>query len=150
MTDYIKTAQQLFAEGCNCSQSVFATFATELGIERDAALKLASGFGGGMGRQGEACGAVSGAVMALGLARGSSDPQDKEAKERTYALITHFLEEFRAGHGGLLRCPDLLGVDIDHPDGLQAARDQNLFKTICPQLVVDAAAITARLLEETP
>jgi C_GCAxxG_C_C family probable redox protein len=138
-------AQAHFQRGFNCSQSVLAAFNTDFGLDQDLALRLAGGFGGGMGRRGETCGAVSGALMVLGLKYGAVDPQDKDGKESAYQQVRAFMERFAARHGAL-HCNDLLGVDIDTPDGLALARAEDRFKQRCPKFVGDAAEILEEFL----
>jgi C_GCAxxG_C_C family probable redox protein len=143
--DTSENASAHFKQGYNCSQSVFAALAPELGLDEATALKIASGFGGGVGRSGEVCGAVSGAVMALGLRFGgtSAEPQ---VKEKMYAVVQDFIDHFRkAGHDGVT-CRGLLHVDISIPEGRQAAREHGLFDGICPSLVGDAAQIVKKML----
>ncbi len=134
-----------FREGCNCSQAVLSAFATELGLEPGAALRIASAFGGGIGRTGQTCGAVTGALMALGLKYGPTQAGDKAAKERMVILAREFLARFQAREGATL-CRDLLGIDIGTPEGHQAARDQDLFKSFCPKLVADAVEIVEQMI----
>ena len=93
----------------------------------------------GWGGLGGTCGAVTGALMALGLKYGAT-VADPAAKERTYALTREFIARFEARHGATA-CADLLGVNIGTPEGQAAAREANLFKTTCPGLVASAAAI---------
>jgi C_GCAxxG_C_C family probable redox protein len=139
-------AEATFRGAYNCAQSVFVTFAPDLALEREVALRVAGGLGGGIGRLGsEVCGAVSGAVLVIGLKHGKYLPEDNAARERTYALVQEFARRFRALHGSL-RCGELLGNDIGTPEGRQAAHDSGLHETLCPQLVRDAAAIVEELL----
>lgn len=135
-----------FAAGYSCSQSVLRAFAARFGMEPEEACRLASAFGGGMGRSGRTCGAVTGALMALGLRYGFTDPQDKATKEQVYILAQEFLAAFEAKHGST-DCPGLLGCHIGTADGAQQARDQNVFKLKCPDFVHDAAAFAAELIE---
>jgi C_GCAxxG_C_C family probable redox protein len=135
----IDLARTRFSEGFSCSQSVLAAFAPELGLAADAALHVSAAFGGGMGRTGGTCGAVTGALMVLGLKYGAS-VADPAAKERTYALTRDFIARFEARHKASA-CADLLGVNIGTPEGQTAAREANLFATTCPALVASAAAI---------
>jgi C_GCAxxG_C_C family probable redox protein len=102
-------AQSLFHSGYNCAQSVFGTFCEQLGIDFDVAVKLAQPFGGGMGRMREVCGTVSGMLMALGIATGSSDAADKKAKDAEYALVQELSGRFRAQNGSII-CRELLGI----------------------------------------
>lgn len=134
-----------FKEGFNCSQAVLSPFAPELGLERETALRIAGTFGGGMGRLGEVCGAVTGALMALGLKYGCVDPKNAEGKEAAYRLVREFADRFIARHGAIL-CRDLLGCDIGTPEGRELAREKGLFANLCPQLVRDAAEIVEQML----
>jgi C_GCAxxG_C_C family probable redox protein len=102
-------AENLFQSGYNCSQSVIGALSGELGADFDAVLRLAQPFGGGMGRMREVCGAVSGMLMALGMASGSSDASDKDAKDREYALVQQLASRFRERNGSIL-CRELLGL----------------------------------------
>ena len=140
-------AAATFAGAFNCAQAVFSVFAPDLGLERELALRVAGAFGGGMGRMGEVCGAVTGALMAIGLKYGKYRAEDNEAREKTYALVQEFARQFRERHGQLL-CRELLSCDISTPQGRQAAHDSGLHDTLCPQLVRDAAEIVGELLGE--
>ena len=140
-------AEQLFRQGTNCAQAVSCAFAEDLGADRGLTLRLATGFGGGMGHTGGTCGALTGAFMALGIAFGMKEAGDQAAKERTYALVAEASRRFRE-RTGAVSCPVLLGLDIGIPEQLQAARDRNLFKTQCPTYVVAAAEIVEQLLRE--
>ncbi len=140
-------AEQMFQQGANCAQSVTCAFAEDLGADRGLALRMATGFGGGMGHTGSTCGALTGAVLALGLAFGMKDTADQPAKERTYALVAEAVQRFRE-RTGAIACPDLLGLDISIPEQLQTARDRNLFKEKCPTFVKIAAEIVEQLLRE--
>jgi C_GCAxxG_C_C family probable redox protein len=146
MDKSIDQASVNFEQGFSCSQSVLCAFAEEFNLDIDTSARIASAFGGGMGRTGRTCGAVSGALMVLGLKYGSASPADKAAKEHIYALTRRFLEEFAARQGST-DCLGLLGCDLASPEGLLQAHEQGLFKTRCPQYVRDAAQITAKLLE---
>jgi C_GCAxxG_C_C family probable redox protein len=136
-------AVTVFSQNFNCSQSVFSAFAGQFGLDRETALKLASPFGGGVARRGEVCGAVTGALMALGLARGADQPA---GKDEIYRLSQEFMRLFEQKHNSLL-CRDLIACDISTPAGYQAAAEKRVFKTICPLLVQDAVEIAQKLLE---
>jgi C_GCAxxG_C_C family probable redox protein len=144
MTNPTQTAQDRFAQGFSCSQSVFSAYAAQLGIDDETALKLASSFGGGVAYQGQVCGTVTGALMALGLARGGATV---DQKDETYRLAEEFIKRFQERHGTIL-CRELIGHNISTPDGLENAREQNVFHTICPGLVRDAVELVAEFLDE--
>lgn len=143
------TAMQLFREGYNCAQAVFCAFSDVTGLERSEAARLASSFGGGMGRMREVCGAVSGALMVLGCARGYDDPGAKDAKMNHYALVQEFARRFRERNGSIV-CRELLaGVRIA-PGGVPEERTEAFYKKRpCVQLVGDAAELLEQLLAET-
>jgi C_GCAxxG_C_C family probable redox protein len=142
MSDPIQTANDRFAQGLNCAQSVLSAFAEQAGISEESALLLASPFGGGIARQGQVCGALTGALMVLGLQRGNSTP---EGKEETYRLSEEFMQAFKKRHGSTL-CRDLTGFDISTPERLQVAREQNAFTRICPALVNGTAEMLTEML----
>jgi C_GCAxxG_C_C family probable redox protein len=137
-----------FEKGFSCSQSVFSAFAPTFGLDHEVALKVAGAFGGGMGRMGETCGAVTGALMVIGLKYGHTVAEDKRAKEQVYELASEFAARFRARNEGRIMCRELLGCAIDTPEGLYAAREKGLFKVLCPKYVGDAAALVEELCDE--
>lgn len=102
-------AEELFRKGYNCSQSVFAAFADELGMSVEEAAKIASPFGAGFGKLREVCGAVSGMTLVAGYLKGYDDPADYEGKKELYKLIQKMCAEFKAAEGTLI-CRELLGL----------------------------------------
>jgi len=135
----IERAAAGFGQGLNCAQSIVSTYGPRFGLERELALKVASGLGGGIGHLGETCGAVTGAIIVIGL------KGDASATEQTYALVAQFLERFKARHGSIM-CRELLGCDISTPAGLETARDKGLFEERCPNFVRGAAEILEEIL----
>jgi C_GCAxxG_C_C family probable redox protein len=119
----------------NCAQTVFSLFAEDLGIDEKTALRISSGFGGGMACA-ETCGAVTGAYMVIGMKHGhaSSNPEEKA---HTKSLITKFNSEFRKAHGSLI-CKNLTGFDISTPEGSAAAKEKGVFQTKCPKFIKTA------------
>ena len=144
MSSPVEDALDVFSQKFNCSQSVFSAFATRLGLDKETALKLASPFGGGVARRGEICGAVSGALLVLGLARGADEPA---GKDEIYRLSQEFMRLFEEKHDTVI-CRDLLSCDIGTPDGWQMAKEAGKFTTICPALVRDAAEIVQTFLNQ--
>ena len=136
----IEKAVQIFSSGFNCAQAVFAAFAD--GLPEQEALKLATGFGGGIGRQGEICGAVSGAVMAISHKHGRASLEETGARDETYRLVGEFLREFRSRYASM-DCRDLLGVDMSQPGQHEVAAARGLFREVCPAIVKTAAEILA-------
>jgi C_GCAxxG_C_C family probable redox protein len=145
MIEAVARASGLNEAGYSCSQSVFASFAPGLGLDEASALRVAAAFGGGMGRMGEVCGAVSAALMALGLRYAALDPTDLESKEHLTCLAREFAERFRQNQGTLL-CRELLGCDMNDPAAVQAAKEQGVFKARCPGFIQNAAEILAEMI----
>ncbi len=142
--DYKQKAQEYFGHGFNCAQSVLAPFAEELGISEELALKIASSFGGGA-RCGELCGAVSGALMALGLKQGHYHTGDMEEKAKAGARAMEFNGRFCERNGSIV-CKELLGYDLSVPEQLETLKEQGLFQTVCPKLVCDATEILEEMI----
>ncbi len=150
MNDKVKDAVETYqTTGYNCAQSVLAVFAPELGMDRDTAMKIACGFGSGMGRSGNMCGAVTGGMIVLGLKYGMMDPESEEDKEKTYEEVVGLLERIQSIHGSA-NCTDLMGVDIGTPEGLQEAQEQELSEKVCSKIVGDVTRILEELLEDGP
>jgi C_GCAxxG_C_C family probable redox protein len=123
----------------NCAQSVLLSYAGELNLEENTVLKIASGFGGGMG-MGKTCDAVTGAYMVLGLKIQTEGKSIQEIKAESKAAVQKFNELFIAKHGSL-KCKKLLGIDISTPEGAAEASEKNLFDLVCIELVASAAEI---------
>ena len=141
----IEQTVEKFDKGFNCSQAVLSTYCEQFGLDYKTALKIATGFGGGMHINGT-CGAVTGAFMVLGLKYGNTE-QNKDAKEKTYRKVVQYANRFSKRNGSV-KCHDLLGCDITTFEGVQKAREKGLFSTICPKLVRDAAEILEEMLIE--
>ncbi len=137
-------AVELHDRGCNCAQAVLAVFAPRLGLEQAQAIRIATAFGGGMGRTDGVCGAVSGACMVLGLRSDMRRPEDKAAKDSAYERMQEFDRRFR-GRYGETSCTGLLGVNPGTPDGRQAAKDRNLFSTRCDGFIRGAVEILEQM-----
>lgn len=133
-------ALSLFASGFNCAQAVLGAFAKDYDLEEAKALRLACGFGGGMGCTARTCGAVTGAFMVIGLRYGNYEKGDKESKPLTYRKVKEFIEEFEKRHGSI-ECRQLIGIDISSEQGLAEAREKKLFKSICTKLVQDTVNV---------
>lgn len=141
-----ENALKIFGGEFNCSQAVFAAFSEDFGLDKETALKITTGFGGGV-RKGEVCGAVSGAVMALGLKYGHSIENDLETKTKAYALTKEFNRRFEERNGSIV-CKTLLGYNSSIPEELVIIKEKGLFDKICPKLITDAVEILEEILEE--
>ena len=138
-------AVEKFKEGYNCAQSVLYSFAAELSLDKNTALKVANGFGGGMGRKQEVCGAVTGAVMALGMKYGRNDGDDKAKQELTYSKTRELMDSFTAEFG-TVNCKKLLsGCELLTPEGQAEFKEKHLIDE-CHKCVRVSCGILERLL----
>lgn len=134
-------ATEKFLSGYNCAQSVLWSFAGDFGLHPETALKIACGFGAGMARRQEVCGAVTGAIMVLGLRHGRGEGQDRTATEENYAKVQELMRRFEATHG-TCSCRILtLGCDLMTEEGRKAFLERDLLKTVCKACVETAVAI---------
>ncbi|MFB3893316.1 MAG: C-GCAxxG-C-C family protein [Phycisphaerae bacterium] len=140
-----KEAEATFRIGFNCCQAVVTSLCRELGVPRKTALRIATGFGGGMAHLGQTCGAVTGAIMLIGLAHGRVKASDDKPKLAAMKLVQKFARRFTKLHGSI-NCNELVGFDLGTSAGLEKARAKGVFKTVCPVLVRDAARIVEKLL----
>lgn len=149
-------AQALFKQGFNCTQSVILAFADVLEASELADEKLlktiGSGFGGGMGRLREVCGAFSGCTMMAGFISPADVPADMEARKTNYAIVQEFAEKFKAANGGSIVCRELLGLDksAKREAPMPSERTAEYYKKRpCGQIIGEAARIVAEKLIET-
>ena len=134
--------------GYNCAQSVLAAYASGYDLEKDKALSIAAGFGAGMGRVQEVCGAVSGAIMTLGLSSGFKETDGREKINAVYAKVHRFMDEFAAKEGSV-KCRDLLeGCDLASEEGQKIFKDKNL-KENCRRYVRLCCELLDKYLADT-
>lgn len=143
--NHSEKALSAFSEGFSCSQSVLSAFGEEYHLDRAVALKLGDSFGGGMGRMALTCGAVTGALMVIGLKYGRTSADDREAKDRTIRMVGEFVRRFEQRHN-TIACSQLLGCDIGVEEGYQYAKEHDLFNTVCRKFVADAVEILEEVL----
>jgi C_GCAxxG_C_C family probable redox protein len=134
----------LFKQGIDCGQLVLASVADKLCIDEAAAYKIAAGFGGGMFR-GQVCGAVAGAIIALGIQYGHSGPGAQEQKARNSSKVLEFQRRFLEKYPSTV-CRDILGYDIGKPDEMQIIVEKDLLFNFCPKVTAEAMAILNSLL----
>ena len=133
-------------DGFACSQAVFSAFAEEAGLDLRTALRVASSFGAGMARMGNTCGAVTGALMVLGLRYGREEGGDTAAKERNYRLAREFMKRFRERFGDTV-CRDLLGFDPGSDEGRRRFAEEPEVLERCAGYVRGAAEILEDIIE---
>ena len=141
--DRVEQAVALFTGGMACSQAILATYGPLFGFDRDEAIRIARGFGGGMGRLSETCGAVTGAFMAISL---KFDGTDKQTKEDNYAMMQEFARRFKSKHHSL-NCTQLLDCDLGKPEDQAKFRELGRMQSHCICYVREAAQHREELLE---
>jgi len=140
-------AFRTFRSGLNCAQAVFTAYTDELEFDNNLALSVSCGFGGGMGRLQETCGAVTGSFMVLGIFNCKKLSENKERKEATYSMIQEFSKEFKQING-TTDCHELLKCDLKTEEGNIFAKENNLFETVCEKCISDSVKILNKLIEK--
>ncbi|MBI9092744.1 MAG: C_GCAxxG_C_C family protein [Desulfobacterium sp.] len=138
-------ALDYFTEGYSCSEAIAAAYAPTLGLDRQTAVRIATGFGGGMA-QGKTCGAITAACMVLGLRESSGVAGDAYSRDKVYLLVQEFSQRFAKRCGGT-RCRELLainGIDINKPEQMKNLRQNGP----CFEMVKAAARILDEVCEE--
>lgn len=146
--NYGDMAENNFLSGCNCAQAVLVAFCDKTGMTELQAMRMASSFGGGMGRMREVCGAVSGALMVLGCLYGYEEPGQEKLKAAHYAIVQSLAREFKEKHGTII-CRDLLGNPDDSPTPTPRTEEFYHHRP-CARFIRTAAELTATFLEEHP
>ncbi len=140
MSKYTEKAVELFKSGYNCSQSVVGAFADEFGLDNEILMKLACGFGGGIGRMRSVCGAFSGSVMLAGLLF------DEKDKAGCYETVQKLAEKFKSDNGSII-CGELLGLSKPEGSFIPAERTTEYYKKRpCVKIVESAAAMVKEIL----
>ncbi len=142
----VDKASSYFKSGYNCAESTLLAIARDaLKIDSDLIPKIATGFGGGISRQGYVCGAASGAIMGLSLKHGRNSPE--ELRAHTYNPVVKFLKQFQKKFGSIL-CKELSGCDLSTIEGIRKFREENVHKQVCSHFVNGAIEIFMSLIDE--
>lgn len=143
--DHLKEAIRLMMEdGLQCSQAVVAVLSKQLDLDLEQALRLSSGFGGGVAMQGDICGAVSGAIMAIGLKHGYDNGPNVEARDKVFILAQELLHRLRAKYGSYM-CRTLTGINLMRPEERKLIHEQNIFGKICRNIINDSIEIVLEI-----
>lgn len=137
------TAAEIFSGGFSCSQAVLAAFCESYGLDRQTALRLSAGFGGGA-KCAELCGTVSGALMVIGLKHGNVDPEDKDSRRLSDGKAKEFLRLFRERNGHVV-CRELLRAGAALAADADADAKKRFKAERCMKLVRDASEILEQL-----
>lgn len=141
-------ANGYFKGNYNCCQAIIMTYGPEHGLSKDIGMRLGTGFAGGIARHGEVCGAVAGAIIVLGLKYGMTGESDDSARDTTYERVGEFINRFKIMNGSI-RCRDLLHCNLSTLEGRQIAKEKDLFNTLCPRFVKDAAEVLEEFIYST-
>ncbi len=144
---YASKALENFNAGYNCCQAVVLAFKDELEIDEKTLARLSSGFGAGMGKQREVCGAVSGMFMVASVLKGYTEPKDLENKARTYSVIHSLGDEFKTKCGSII-CRELLGISDDGSTVPEKRSAEYYKKRPCGELCAISARILAQELKK--
>ncbi|MBP3451196.1 MAG: C_GCAxxG_C_C family protein [Agathobacter sp.] len=141
-------AMQSFLDGYNCAQCMMLAFEDMLTIDLDTALKIASPFGGGMGRLREVCGSVSGMFMVLGFIKGYHEPGNYEGKKELYEHVQELARRYEEANGSII-CRDLLGLNVKKEEATPEKRTEEYYKKRpCAEKIGSAAEILEQYLNE--
>jgi len=139
-------AVQKFLEGFNCAQAVFYSFCDDLRFEKNTALKVACGFGAGMGRKEEVCGAVTGGIMVLGTRYGRGEKDERAATEVTYAKTRELMSQFVKKHGTFI-CRKLInGCELTTEEGQRQFKENDLLNKKCKLCVQSVVEILENIM----
>jgi len=148
MTTRKEKAMQSFLDGYNCAQCMIIAFEDLLTIDAETALKIASPFGGGMGRLREVCGSVSGMFMILGYVRGYHEAGDYDGKKELYEHIQELARRYEEANGSII-CRELLGLSVKHEEATPEKRTEEYYKKRpCAEKIGSAAEILEQYLIE--
>lgn len=132
--DHVAESQELFKTGLNCAQAVLSVFSEELGLSRETALKIAFPFGAGIGGTGRICGALSGAVMVIGLKYDTSNVTDIENRNRCKEKTRKLIEAFENENGTVI-CNNLVGFDMNNLSSVELKSKAQFFQNTCPKFL---------------
>lgn len=138
-------AVKCFNDGFSCSQAVLSSSCEKYGLSKELAYKVSGAFGSGIAQLGETCGAVTGALMIIGLKYGKYEIADMESKEHTFACVKKYTDIFKQQFGSI-KCQDLIKYDISNNSELLEARKAGVFQSICPKLIQKSVEIVESVL----
>lgn len=148
MSEKTRHATERFKSEFNCSQSVLSAFAEDFGLSRDSCLRLASPFGSGIARMQETCGAVTGALMAIGLKYGKGENGTEDDKTIAYRQSQFLVNEFKKRNTTIC-CRQLLdGYDMNSPQEMAKIMELDLYNNYCLKYIQDAVEITETILSD--
>lgn len=137
-----------FINGYNCAQAVFYAFCDNLNFEKDTALRISCGFGAGMGRKEEVCGAISGGIMVIGMIFGRGEDQNRSLMEQTYSMTRLLMDKFTERQGTFI-CRRLIGnCELTTPEGQNEFKEKDLLNKVCKECVRNVIEIIEDIIDK--
>jgi C_GCAxxG_C_C family probable redox protein len=149
MSTKAELARQYHGRGFGCAQAVLASFSQDYGLDEEAALRISTGFGSGMGRMCEVCGALTGAFMVIGLKHGKVATDGTKYgpnTETTYRLVAEMAKKFEARNGSIY-CREIIGHDLSDPEEREKVVQMGLFTTTCGKCILDSVELLEEILK---
>jgi C_GCAxxG_C_C family probable redox protein len=146
MSQTEENAISLFSSGLNCAQAVLTAYSEKFDIDESLAINISCGFGGGMGRLQETCGAVTGAFMVLSIYNSKKYAENGVKKIMTYSMIQDFHNKFIGRHG-TSNCKALLNCDLTTEEGLIYHQTNNLSEKVCEKCIRSSVQIINALID---
>lgn len=147
MKNRVEIAFSQFDNGFNCAQSVAASFCEDLGVDKEGILRLSCGFGGGMGRKGEVCGAVTGGIIIIGAKYGKDSQGDKESIDVTYSKTRELMDFVAEKHGSYLCRTLIKDCDLTTENGQNRFKELDLKNKVCKQCISDVIEKVENIIE---
>lgn len=143
--DRVALVVERFKDDLDCAQALLCIYGPEYGLDSEMAVRIADAFTGGIGRTGRTCGAVTGALMVMGLKYGEKASGNCSPEKKTHRLTKEFINRFISLNGSIT-CKELLDCDLSKPEVLGSKETKHLFQNLCPKYVQDAAELIEELL----
>ena len=141
-----ENAISLFTSGLNCAQAVLTAYSKKLNIDENLAINISCGFGGGMGRLQETCGAITGAFMVFSIYNGKKYAENSVKKIMSYSMIQDFNSKFLDIHGTSI-CRELLNCDLTTKEGLEFMHKHDLSKNVCEKCIRSSVHLIEELID---
>lgn len=148
-TNRNEVAIKSFQDGLNCAQSVLTSFKDEINLSESDLLKISAGFGGGIGKLQKTCGAVTGAVIAIGMIDENLVATNRDSRDKLNHKIQEFNSQFKKIHK-TSECRTLLGIDLISDDGAGQFEDQGLGELVCEKCIADSVNIVESIMQLKP
>jgi len=146
MNNKSQIAAARFLQGYNCAQSILYAFSDGLGIDKNTALQIATGFGAGMGRKQEVCGAVTGGIMVIGLKYGRGENDERRVMDEAYVRVRALMDRFSQKHGTFI-CRELVeGCGLTTDEVQKQYREKDILHKVCIPCVGTVAGILEDIL----